>query len=85
MISNNCQLSFAKLEKGEVKMEPKQEKGNDMEKETEVKLIYGKNSVIEALTSGADLDTLYLHSCFYFQHFCNELETGRNGCNSLPE
>lgn len=31
-----------------------------MEKETEVKLIYGKNSVIEALTSGAELDTLYV-------------------------
>lgn len=31
-----------------------------MEKETEVKLIYGKNSVTEALSSGAELDMLYV-------------------------
>lgn len=31
-----------------------------MEKQTEVKMIYGKNSVIEALTSDAELDTLYV-------------------------
>ncbi len=31
-----------------------------MEKDTEIKLIYGKNSVIEALTSGAEIDTLYV-------------------------